>query len=53
MKDNGIHSISFSRDAVVLFIESASTKNKSSILEPVVNGKVIPTFEVKEWMFKE
>jgi hypothetical protein len=51
MKAEYIHSIFFSRGAVVLFFEGPTKFNSSTILEPVVNGERIPTFEVKPWMF--
>ncbi len=53
MKANEVHSIFFSRDAVVLFFEGPTVTDKSIILEPFVNGEVIPTFKVEPWMFKK
>lgn len=47
-----VHSIDFSRGARVLFFEGPSKSLRTTILEPFVDGKVVPTFEVKPWMFK-
>lgn len=52
MASNQIHSIYFSKGTQVLFFEGAEESASSVILEPVVDGEVIPTFEVKPWMFK-
>jgi hypothetical protein len=48
-----IHSIKFSSDAIVLFFEGPTTRSSSVILEPSVDGKRIPTFQVSSWMFEE
>lgn len=53
MRHTDIHSIEFSQDARVLIIEGPDVSNETTILEPVVNGKVVPTFEVKPWMFQK
>lgn len=47
-----IHSIRFSRGAKVLFLEGETIRNMSIILEPEIDGEVIPTFKVEPWMFK-
>lgn len=52
MKHDEIHSINFSRGAVVLFIEGPQRTNESIILQPHVNGETVPTFEVRDWMYK-
>lgn len=52
MKAREVHSIYFSRGAVVLFFEGPQVSGESLILEPVVDGEVIPTFKVEPWMFK-
>lgn len=52
MKHTEIHSINFSKDAVVLFLEGPEVVNESVILQPIVNGKVVPTFKVEDWMFE-
>lgn len=52
MKAHQIHSIFFSRGAIVLFFEGAKKVHESLILEPVVDGEVVPTFKVEPWMFK-
>lgn len=51
MKAEDIHSIEFSREALVLFFEGPNISAVSLILEPHVNGQTIPTFETKPWMF--
>ena len=53
MSHKEIHSIEFSRDAIVLVIEGPSMTTDSTILEPVVNGEVVPTFQLQGWMFKK
>lgn len=52
MTANEVHSIFFSRGAVVLFFEGPSTAETSIVIEPVVDGETINTLEVKPWMFK-
>ena len=51
MTSEEIHSIRFSRDAVVLFIEGAQVTNKSAYIEPYVRGETIPTMKTEPWMF--
>lgn len=53
MKADEVHSIKFSRGAKVLFFEGPDISNTSSIIEPVVDGKVIRTYENKPYMFEE
>lgn len=53
MKAAEIHSIEFSSNARVLVIEGPDTTNETTILEPYVNGKVVPTFRVEGWMFQK
>lgn len=50
---NEIHRIEFSPDARVLFFEGPEIRAESKILKPVVDGEVINTFTVQDWMFKE
>lgn len=52
MKHDEIHSITFERDAVVLFFEGPVVSNITYILEPFVDGGVINTFKVSDWMYK-
>lgn len=52
MKAEEIHSIEFSKGAVVLFFEGPTVREESLIIEPVVNGEVVPTYEKKSYMFK-
>lgn len=51
MTADEIHSIQFSRDAKVLFFEGPSVTNESVIIEPVVNGEKIPTYQKLDYMF--
>lgn len=46
------HSIEFSRDALVLFFEGQTVRDYSEALRPIVNGKVLDTFHVEDWMYK-
>lgn len=45
------HSIQFSRDAFVMFIEGAQETSDSKVLLPVVGGQVIDIFKTEPWMF--
>jgi len=51
MTSDQIHSIGFSNNAIVLFFEGPQKSKSSVIIEPVVNGLVIPTYENKDYMF--
>lgn len=53
MTHDQVHSISFSRDAIVLFFEGPTVADKTLILEPWVAGSHIPTFKVEPWMFQK
>lgn len=53
MKHNEIHSIRFSRDALVLFIEGQAHTNTTQVLEPWVQQRRIPTMKVEDWMFQK
>lgn len=53
MSSEEIHSIKFSRDAVVLFFEGPNVTSETSILEPCSHGKRVPTFKVHDWMFEK
>lgn len=48
-----LHSIEFSADAIVLFFEGPQETERTAILEPFSDGKVIPTFKVEPWMFEK
>jgi len=50
MSHDQVHSIIFSRDAVVLFIEGEEVCDSSLVLEPS-DGGYINTFKVEPWMF--
>lgn len=52
MKAHEVHSIYFSRGAKVLFFEGPAITERTIILEPYVHDEVVPTFEVKPWMFQ-
>lgn len=52
MQAEEIHSIFFSRDALVLFFEGSTEMDCSYVLQPYVNNEVIPTLETKPWMFQ-
>ena len=47
-----VHSIYFSKGAKVLFFEGPESTDESIFLQPVVDGDVIPTFNVQPWMFQ-
>jgi hypothetical protein len=47
-----VHSIFFRRDTAVLFFEGPNVSSGSIILEPIVDGQTIPTFQVEPWAFK-
>jgi hypothetical protein len=52
MTHEQIHSIRFSRDACVLFFERPEVADESLVLEPWSNGRRVPTFETRPWMFE-
>jgi hypothetical protein len=52
MRYNEIHSIKFSKDAIVLFFEGPTVTDSSFVLEPVVEGEYIPTMTTEPWMFR-
>lgn len=47
-----IHTIRFSRDAVVVITETVQQTDTTQILLPVAYGKAVPTFKVEPWMYK-
>lgn len=51
MKAKEIHSIYFQKGSEVLFFEGPPTEATSQVIEPVVNGKVIPLMKTEPWMF--
>lgn len=53
MRADDIHSIYFKRGTSVLFFEGDQVSDSSVILEPVVNGVVVNTFEVPKWAFRK
>ena len=52
MEAEQIHSIRFSRKAEVLFFEGPEVAAESFFLEPYGDGKAVPTFEARPWMFE-
>jgi len=52
MTHRQIHSIRFSRDAIVMFLEGPEVSETSVVLEPYSNEELVPTFETASWMFK-
>lgn len=52
MTADDVHSIWFSRDALVLFFEGPPERDCSRILQPVADGALVPTFKVEPWMFE-
>jgi hypothetical protein len=53
MRHDQIHSIYFSKDSAVLMFEGPTILDSSIILQPHVDGVVIPTFKVEDWMFQK
>ena len=47
-----VHSVNFSRDALVLFFEGPQVSTESVLLEPYVDGKTVPTFQLQFWMYQ-
>jgi hypothetical protein len=52
MTADQIHSIYFTRGATILFLEGPEVSPESVVLEPWSNGRRVPTFETREWMFQ-
>ena len=52
MKHSEIHSIKFSKGAMVLFFEGPAVTDTSYTLEPVVDHEYLPTMKTEPWMFK-
>lgn len=52
MTSRQIHSIRFSRDAIVLFLEGPEVIDTSLILEPFSDDALVPTFATAPWMFQ-
>lgn len=53
MSADQVHSIWFSRGAVVLFFEGPQVQNHSIAIEPYINGEMIDTMTVQPWMFRK
>lgn len=52
MKHDEIHSIQFSKDALVLFFHGPDISDTNIVLNPIVSDSVIPLSETKDYMFK-
>lgn len=48
-----IHSIVFERYALVMFFEGPEKTQRSNMIEPWVDGRVVPTFKTEDWMFEK
>lgn len=46
-----VHSIEFEKGTKVLFLEGPHLADKSVMIEPWVDGRVVPTFKTEDWMF--
>jgi len=53
MEARDVHSIYFSKDALVLVFQGHNEMAMSKVIEPVVDGQVIPTLKTAKWMFKQ
>lgn len=53
MKFNEIHSIKFSRGALVLFIENRAMTDTTKVIEPFVDDEYLPTMKTEPWMFRK
>jgi hypothetical protein len=51
MQHQQFHTIHFSHDALVLFLEGCHITDTSYILEPIVDGAAVNTFLVEPWMY--
>jgi hypothetical protein len=51
IRHNEIHCIYFEKGTSVLMFESPNVVDQTTILEPIANGKRVPTFKVEDWMF--
>ncbi len=51
IKQGEIHSIDFSKDAVVLVFQSPEVEEISQVIEPIYEGEVIETLITEDWMF--
>lgn len=52
MESHEVHSIYFSKGALVLMFEGPKVSDTSIVLEPDAYGEVVPTFRVEPWMFQ-
>lgn len=52
MTHDQIHSIVFHANTKALFFEGPEVQDWDWMLEPYVDGKLVPTFETRPWMFE-
>ncbi len=53
MQADEVHSIWFSRGAVVLLFEGPTIRKASVCIEPFINGQLVETMTVQPWMFSQ
>jgi hypothetical protein len=53
MKAEEVHSIRFSRGAIVVIFEGRKVSDSSIIIEPYVDSQLVPVFKVEDWMFRK
>lgn len=53
LSKNDIHSITFTKGTQVLFLEGPEESHTDYMLEPWVDGKLVPTFRTEPWMFEK
>jgi hypothetical protein len=53
MKAEDIHSIVYHKGASAILFEGPEQTKTSTMLEPFVNGKLVPTFKTQDWMFEK
>lgn len=53
LKHDVFHSIEFSKDSMVLFLQGKNLTNTSQVLMPYVNNEVVELDLVQEWMFQK
>lgn len=53
MKSHEVHSIYFARNSLILFFEGPTLADWSKVIEPCVDGELLPTMETKPWMFRK
>ena len=51
LRHDEVHSIVFEKNTKVLFFEMPQIQDWDWMLEPYVDGKLVPTFKTEPWMF--